>query len=448
MKAPYSDHTTPLPPAFISLFKILPYYLCLHLCLSLPVAMSAEASFWEDWEFTGFGTLGYAQSDKYSDLILKRNVIQRSQEVEEKGWLVDSRLGLQLRKEWRHNWDLVGQVVAQEKTRNTLENSIEMAFIRYHAHQAWSFQLGRMVLDIFQLSDHRNVGYSYHWVRPPTEFYGWIPFSHFDGLKSSFEISNFDSLLRLEAYVGTTKSTLNISYSQGGSSYNSAEAEPTLGIVAYWEKGDLTLRANVTRFRITEDIEAVEELSAYVSDPTIQTYWPEASQITQDYSLEGASFSYTSLGFSWSPSSWAIQGEVSDIDSDSFGTYDGQRAYLQLGHRFGTLLPHITYSRSWDYRDYPYDAAPATPTNVLPAGTLEALEVILKDNRYSGIVNQYTISLGVRWDFASQKVLKFQCDRTTVYDGSLGIFPTPESAPRNWQEDVRTWCSTTLDWIF
>jgi len=444
MKAPFSGHPARPPQALMDFSKVLLFFLY----LSIPVTVSAESAVWQDWEFTGFGTLGYAQSDKYSDLILKRTVTQRSQEVEDKGWLVDSRLGLQLRKEWGLNWDLVGQTVAQEKTRSTLGNSIEMAFVRYQAGNHWSFSLGRMALDIFQLSDHRNVGYSYHWVRPPVEFYGWIPFSHYDGVKSSFELSDLDSLLRLEAYAGTTKSTLNIGYSQGGSSYNTAKAEPTLGFVIYWEKGDFSLRANVTRFRITEDIEAVEELSAYVNDPIIQTYWPEASQIAQDYSLEGASFSYTSLGFSWSPNSWVIQGEVSDVGSDSFGTYDGQRAYLQLGHRFGTLLPHITYSRSWDYRDYPYDAAPATPAGVLPAGTLEAIEVTIKDNRYSGIVNQYTLSLGLRWDFASQKALKLQCDRTTIYDGSLGIFPTPEPAPRNWQEDVRTWCSTTFDWIF
>ena len=443
MKAPFSGHLARLPLALMDFPKVLLFFLY----LSIPVTVSAESALWQDWEFTGFGTLGYAQSDKYSDLILKRNITQRSQEVEDKGWLVDSRLGLQLRKEWGPNWDLVGQAVAQEKTRNTLENSIEMAFVRYQVGNNWSFRLGRMALDIFQLSDHRNVGYSYHWVRPPTEFYSWILFSHSDGFKASYELANMDGLLRLEAYTGSTEASVNIGYGQGGSSYNGAEADLELGAGITWEKNNFSLRANLTRFSITENTAALDELKAYVSDPTIQTYWPEAAQITEDYSLKDAQFIYASLGFSWLPGAWVLQGEMSDIDSDSFGIYDGQRAYFQLGHRFGSLLPHITYSRSWDGRDYPYDPAPATPAEV-PAGTLESLEVTLIDSLSSGIVNQYTISLGVRWDFASQKVLKVQCDRTTIYDNSLGIFPTPEPAPRNWQEDVRTWCSTTFDWIF
>ncbi len=444
MKAPFSDHTTAPALTSQSFYKALTVCLCLY----IPMAFSTESSFIEDWDFTGFGTLGYAQSDKYSDLILKRDVSQRSQEIEDKNWLVDSRLGLQLRKELNLDWDLMAQVVAQEKTRNTLENSIEMAFLRYQANDNWRFRAGRMVLDIFQLSDHRNVGYSYHWVRPPTEFYGWIPFNHYDGFNTSFELTNLDSLLRLEAYVGQTEATVNIGYTQRGSSYNIVKANPTQGIGITWQKGDLTLRANLTLFRITEEIEAITELKSFTNDPVIQNAWPEAAQIADDYALRDAWFNYVSWGFTWNPRAWVLQGEFSDIDSDSYGTYDGQRAYLHLGYRFGRFLPHLTYSRSWDYRDYPYDPAPATPTDVLPAGTLEALELTIKDNRLSGIVNQYTISIGVRWDFASQKTLKLQCDRTTLYDGSLGIFPTPEPAPRNWQEDVRTWCSTTFDWIF
>ncbi len=434
-------------PGFMQFRFIRGLLSCLFLyAASMPVNHAAEGAS-TSWEFTGFGTLGYAPSDKYSDLILKRNVSQRSQTIEDNGWLVDSRLGFQLSKELSPQWDIVTQALAREKVHNTLENSIEMAFLRYRSNGIWSVKLGRMPLNIFLLSDHKEVGYSYHWVRPPTEFYGWIPFSYLDGAQFSLEFFNMDALLRLDAYIGTTQATLNISYSKGGSSYNTAKAEPTHGLGISWEKNNLTLRFNATHFKISKDIQAITELKNFVSDPDIQTYWPEATQIAEDYSLENAEFNYLSVGLSWQPGAWVIQGEISDIGSASYGTYDGQRAYIQVGRRFNQFLPHISYSRSWDYRDYPYESAPATPQS-LPSGTLEALGLALEDNRFSGVVNQYTLSVGIRWDFAAQKVLKLQCDRTTLYDGSLGIFPTTRSAPRNWQEDVRVWCSSTFDWIF
>jgi len=423
----------------LSLLKLL--VCCLALCCQS--LASAEPSLFEDWSFTGFGTLGYAQSDKYSDTVLKRNITQRSQKVEDNGWLVDSRLGLQASKELSAHWDFVGQMVVQEKVDSTFENSIEMAFVRYQLDDSWSFRLGRMVLDTFLLSDHRDVGYSYHWVRPPAEFYGWIPFTHYDGFKASFELGDFDSFVRLKAFVGKGATKVNIGYADGGTSFNHVKPNPMAGTGVTWEKGDLTLRGHFAKFRISDEIAAVEELNGFVSAPAIQSAWPQAQQIAQAYGLKGARFTYQSLGFSWLPGPWVVLGEVSDVHSTSFGTYGGQRAYLHAGHRFGDLLPHVTYSRSWDDREYPYDPAPATPA-------LEALEATLINNRLSGVVNQYTISLGVRWDFASQKALKLQCDRTKLYDNSLGIYPTSMSTLvlLNRPEDIRSWCAATFDWIF
>ncbi len=419
---------------------------CLALCCQS--LASAEDSLVEDWDITGFGTLGYAHSGKYTDAILKRNISQRSQRVEENGWLVDSRLGLQVSKEFNAHWDAVGQVVLQEKVDNSLENSFEMAFVRYQSDGFWNMRLGRMVLDTFLLSDYRNVGFSYQWVRPPPEFYGWIPFTHYDGIKTIFEFGDFDQFMRIEAYIGNGGAKVNIGYQGGGTSYNHAKTSPMLGMGVTWEKDNLTLRAYVTQFRISEEIAAIEELQGFVNDPAIQAYWPQASQIADDYALKGSTFNYHSLGFSWRPLAWQLQGELSHVSSDSFGTYGGKRGYLHFGRRFGTFFPHVTYSRSWDGRGYPYDAAPATPTPPLPAGTLEALEASLIDNRLSGVVNQYTASIGLRWDFASHKALKLQCERTKLYGGSFGIYPTIMAAPRDLQELTRSWCSTTFDWIF
>ncbi len=442
MKKCFIDH--PVRSTLLGINKLIAC--CILLAFSF--IAHAETSLTEGWNFTGFGTLGYAQTNKYSDIILKRNISQNSQKIEDNGWLTDSRLGLQASKELSANWDVVSQLVIQEKVDNTLENSIEMGFVRYQVNDNWNVRLGRMVLGTFLLSDYRNVGYSYHWVRPPTEFYGWIPFTHYDGFKTNIELGDFDQFLRLEAFAGNGGATVNIGYTSGGSSYNNAQASPMYGTGLTWEKDDLSLRVYLTKFKISEEIAAIEELQNIVSQPAIQTYWPQAQQIADDYALKGSTFSYTTLSFAWRPKAWQLQGEFSHIQSSSFGTYDGQRAYLHLGHRFGKWLPHITYSRSWDDRSYPYDPAPATPTPPLPAGTLEGLETALIDNRLSGMVNQYTVSVGIRWDFASQKALKLQCDRSKLYNGSLGIYPTPTPAPRNWQSDTRSWCAATLDWIF
>lgn len=428
------------------------YLLCFAtLFFGLSVQLSyADSLTIAGWDVTGFGTLGYAQTDKYNDLVLKRNIKQKSQTIEDKPWLIDSRLGLQVRKELSPGWDAVGQIVAQEKVANSFEEAIEMAFVRYHSPENFSFRLGRMVLDTFQLSDYRNVGYSYHWVRPPTEFYGWIPYSHYDGFKGVYEVGDFDSLFRFEAFIGKAKSTVNIGYKDDETSKNYVKSAPVYGGGVTWEKDNLTLRAYISRYRFVDNTNALKALLSYVEDPGVAFYWPEAKDIAQAYAIENAKVTYGAVGFSWTPGPWHTQGELSFVNASNFGTYDGERAYIQLGRRFGEFLPHVTYSRSWDNRDFPY-ARPAIQGNPLIDVPLQALYATLKDNIYSGTINQYTISLGLRWDFATQKALKLQCDRTTLHENSLGVFPTQNTVDfqeRHFSKDTRTWCSATLDWVF
>lgn len=403
------------------------------------------------WDITGFGTIGYAQTDKYNDLVLKRNITQKSETIEDNPWLIDTRLGLQMRKELSPGWDAVGQIVAQEKVENSLEEAIEMAFVRYHSGENFSFRLGRMILDTFQLSDYRNVGYSYHWVRPPTEFYGWIPFSHYDGFKAVYEIGDFDSLIRFEAFIGKSKSTVNIGYKDDETSKNYVKSAPVYGGGVTWEKDDLTLRAYISRYRFVDNTNALKALLGYVDNPAIDFYWSEAKQIASDYAIKNAKVTYGAIGFSWTPGPWHYQGELSFVNAANYGTYDGERAYIQVGRRFGDFLPHLTYSRSWDNRDFPYDPPAPTGDNAIDAGFNVLYNSYLKDNLSSGKINQYTLSLGVRWDFATQKALKLQCDRTTLNENSLGIFPTQNTVDgqeRHFSKDTRTWCSATLDWVF
>lgn len=402
------------------------------------------------WDITGFGTIGYAETDKYNDLVLKRNITQKSQTIEDNPWLIDSRLGIQARKELSPGWDAVAQLVAQEKVDNSFEEAIEMAFVRYHNGSDFSFRLGRMALDTFQLSEYRNIGYSYHWVRPPTEFYGWIPYSHYDGFKAVYELGDFESLLRFEAFIGKSKSTVNIGYKDDPTSLNYVKSAPVFGGGVTWEKDNLILRAYISRYRFVENTNALNALLGYVNDPTIAFYWPEASDIAQDYAIENVKVTYGAIGFSWTPGPWHYQGEVSFVNASNFGVYDGERAYIQVGRRFGDFLPHITFSKSWDTRNFPYDP-PAITGNTPLDSALQGLYGTLKDNLSSGKINQYTVSLGLRWDFATQKALKVQCDRTTLHENSLGVFPTQNTIgnqERQFEKDTRTWCSATFDWVF
>ena len=78
---------------------------------------------------------------------------------------VDSLLGLQIGSSLTSKLDWTVQAVLRDRPKQSLDQSIEWAFLRYMANESTTLRLGRMGVDIFMLSDYRNVGYAYHWVR-------------------------------------------------------------------------------------------------------------------------------------------------------------------------------------------------------------------------------------------------------------------------------------------
>ena len=47
------------------------------------------------------------------------------------------------------------------------------------------------------------------------------------------------------------------------------------------------------------------------------------------------------------------------VNASNFGTYDGERAYIQVGRRFGNFLPHITYRVAFLQHDRVFISLPA-----------------------------------------------------------------------------------------
>jgi hypothetical protein len=161
---------------------------------------------------------------------------------------------------------------------------------------------------------------------------------------------------------------------------NYVKSAPVYGGGVTWEKDELTLRAYISRYRFVDNTNALKALLGYVNDPTIKNFWPEAQKIANDYAIENAKVTYGAVGFAWTPGPWHYQGELSFVKASNFGTYDGERAYIQVGRRFGEFLPHITYSRSWDNRDFPYSPPASYPAIPGLDPVLQSLYATLKDN--------------------------------------------------------------------
>ncbi len=182
------------------------------LALMLSISSTARANDnYPNWSIKGFGTLGFAYSDNdklgfYRDRTQTQEV-KKSLEI-----ATDSRLGLQLDVDINDFWHITTQFIVRDHAGDFFEQNLDWAFLKWNPGNDYEIRAGRLGADAFLLSDYRNVGYAYPWMRPPHEFYANIPLTHYDGIniKKTLFLENGDLAFKL--YGGYTSTKLSETY--------------------------------------------------------------------------------------------------------------------------------------------------------------------------------------------------------------------------------------------
>ncbi len=438
-----------MPPNRMLIRNVIPLAI---LSVSALPAGAQETLSYKNWDLTGFLTLGYTQTDKYDDRVIRRNVSQDGQQLKDNGFLIDSRIGLQLQGELNDHWELVFQGVYREQYASELMDYIDVAFARYQASNEWKFTLGRQPFDVFILSDHRSVGYSYDWVRPPTEFYGFIPFDSIDGAKVSRDWGDFDNAWSWSLSVGFAKEQFeNDALEEDDLDDEPDEPDdeditkvrPIYNTALSWRSGPWYLRGNFAYLEYEQELDEARDFLEF--EQQLGFLWPDFSNIRRDFTVSNK-LRYFAVGGSWESGDWKLQSEISRIDSD-FVYYYGTRAYFHVGRRFGEFLPYMTLgyaqdSSSRSYRVPQFDDEQLAGLQELFAEIVEDIDEEVTSVRQ----NQTSIGIGLRWDFSRRKAAKFQCDRFYFEAGSGSIHGRLDQTYS--QDETRTWCSATFDWVF
>ncbi len=149
----------------------------------------------KNFHYLTYGTFGYSHDDG-TNLSTMRDLSQRPEKLSQTSdsWVMDSRVGLQASYRFDSYVDVMIQGVWREQHDTSLSSYLDWAFVNVHPTPAFDVRLGRVGFDVFLMSDHRNLGYAYPWVRPPVEFYGWIPMYSIDGGDVAYTLEESDSV--------------------------------------------------------------------------------------------------------------------------------------------------------------------------------------------------------------------------------------------------------------
>jgi hypothetical protein len=408
----------------------------------LPLAAPAAAESDDRLHLSGFGTLAHAWDDR-DDLAPIRDITQRPEDGHQTGptWLLDSRLGLQLAYRFSPAVEAVGQVVVRDQESDRPEDYVDLAYLGVLATPDLRVRLGRVGYDPFLMSDHRNLGYAYAWVRPPIEFYSWIPMFSLDGADLSYQFQRGDATWRLRAQAGQTDFAIPM-----GDQPFDFRAEGLWALSVQREQGPWRVKLGLSGFTSGSEVATLAEVHqglAAVAGLGVPGISAEAANLRRETSFLDARLGYTTVGVAYDDGLWFGQAELGSVRTNRTIAPQSRNGYVVLGRRFDTLTPFVMLGISRPARALRAAVHDWSPLGPGAAG--------LQDSVYRYVVNstrldQETVSLGLRWDFDPRAALKLQWDHTRVHpDGYAAYFRDRPVLTRHAEVNLLT---VSLDFVF
>ena len=157
-----------------------------------------------DFSVSGFGTLGYARSDRsyaYQRFIDDGGTLSR-----------DSLAGLQVDAKFADQFGATLQVKAAPAMTNDkqYEGTVSWAFLSWRPSNDWLIRAGRQRIPLYLYSQSFDVGVTYDFARLPTEMYSISPNNDFDGLSFSKNWGLDSGDLTLDGFWGKSKADIRV----------------------------------------------------------------------------------------------------------------------------------------------------------------------------------------------------------------------------------------------
>ncbi|HRK11549.1 MAG TPA: hypothetical protein PKV00_11100 [Thauera sp.] len=351
------------------------------------VALPAAAETGVDWQFSGFATAGAVYTSSHALQFARIGIDAPGGNRVDAG--PDSVLGLQLNGRFGERSAAVLQLITRETQRGDHTPRPALAFISHALTPALSVRAGRLRSPFFMLSDSADLNYSHPWVRPPVEVYGLNPFSDIDGIDLLYRTPVGPAHLELHPYAGRSR----IPVIGGGR----ATLDNLVGLSVTMEAGEFSISAG----------HAIAELSVQRSSARVAALPGELRSLL---SGDDARASFSSIGLQWDDGRWLVSAELARNTADAF-TSSARGAYASLGRRSGAFTPYLVLARQWQDE-------PAVRLATADPG-LGALVSAFNRSRNQ---SQRSLTLGVRWDFASAAALKTELTHVRTERGAHGTF--------------------------
>ncbi|MBF0469628.1 MAG: hypothetical protein HQK61_12210 [Desulfamplus sp.] len=333
-------------------------------------------------------------------------------------WRLDSRIGLQVDYHFGQKMELVFQGVLRDRNDPDVKHSIELAYLGIRPLTNMDVRVGRFGYDAFMMSDIRHTGYAYLWVRPPLEFYGWIPIFNIDGADVTWRINQDDAQWRIRVQRGRHDTSLPM----GGNSY-SFDTNDIWSFTIARQSGPFRIKAGYSQFSSQNELESLSGLHKGLEDIAAATAGmlpdvsAEAASLRNDIRFKDNGIRYMTIGAAYDDGTLVAQAEIARSMVEGDFIPNGEMGYASVGYRLGDFTPYFTFSTINPGRNALHK--PESDWSLIEQASLQSSSIRMLN---STAMEQHTYSSGLRWDFHNQASLKFQWDNTHIHPLGYGLW--------------------------
>ncbi|MFD2230175.1 porin [Alkalimarinus sediminis] len=367
--------------------KMMPSVAVLGAALTLPVS----AYDFEQISINGFGSVIAAQTlDNDEALYGNDNDLSFQNE---------SRFALQVAAPIGEKFSATAQIMA--KGEDEFSPEFEWAYISYQATDNFIVMAGRQRFNLYKYSDYVDVGYAYHWIRPPQGVYS-IPFNSGNGLGFLYNTALGDVDFNFTyKFIGEEISD----YVPSGTDVTPANFKVTMSHLVNFDFtwNDLNFGANYGLVpELSYDAPGLVLLNAGLQAAGLTD--AQRNTIMSDVWVDDEKLNFYGTYIGYDPGDWFLLAEYTYYEFDEANAFADQESfYVSAGVRINQFTVHGTYGM--DKNDPSSDVYKRVPA-ALQASVQSAVSQQVEDSE--------TYSLGVRWEVDTGVALK--ADYTTYSD--------------------------------
>lgn len=385
----------------------------------MPTAGPLFASEGDAFTLQGFGTLGAVRTTT-DDVEFVRDLSQKRGAGDSWSAKTDSVLGVQA--DWRvaPQWQAAVQVMSRYEEHASFRPQVSWAFVKYEPTPNLSLRAGRLGTEFFMMADSRWVGYSFLTVRPPGDYFWYLPFYSIHGGDAALSLPVGEGIVRGKVFYGLSRGSIPL----GDEQWNIKDS-PMAGAYLEYQSGPWQVRGSYANIRFEHDLPLA---------PVMARKARTLTAAARDYlHAKGTRTHYYSVGVVYDRGPLQAQLMLNHIEQGSNALESSDGGYLLFGYRVGNLTPFVGFSRVISHD--------GGRPSLGDAASDQVARYVIEDSH----AEQSTVFAGVRWDLARNVALKAQWDG--IRGKSSSLFPYRKDDRANWDGRTDVF-SLSLDFVF